>query len=405
VKEKTYGLLQRFVETCIRRRTIVVALLTVGTAVMSYFVLHVVIKTNLDDLMPRSHPYIAVHERFKQTFGGSNVVSIMLEVEQGDIFRTSVLEKIQKITRDLQRVDAVNQFQIASLASKKLKDIRGSTEGIEFIPLMWPNLPKDEAEMARLHEAVLSNPLVYGAYVSTDLKAALITVDFYDHLVDYEKVFTQVSEIASGASGDGVKVRIVGAPILYGWVTHYLPETLHLFLLAIGLLIVLLFIATRTWRGTLLPLLAGVVSAVWALGIAKLVGFNVDPLVIVVAFLITARAISHSVQLVTRFDDEIAAGAENSIAAAKASMLGLFKPGMLGVVADAGCMIVVLLTPIRLMQKIAIIGTVWVLTISVSAVVLTPVLLSALLSKNLQPEPGSQFRFCAVQGNADRETG
>ena len=86
-------------------------------------------------------------------------------------------------------------------------------------------------------------------------------------------------------------------------------------------------------------------------------------------------------------------------------MLGLFKPGMLGVVADAGCMIVVLLTPIRLMQKIAIIGTVWVLTISVSAVVLTPVLLSALLSKNLQPEPGSQFRFCAVQGNADRETG
>jgi predicted RND superfamily exporter protein len=371
-----HNTLERFVEACIRRRVAVVAILGILTAIMSYFALHVSIKTDLDDLMPRNHPYIAVHERFKQTFGGSNVVSIMVSVDKGDIFNRPVLATIQKITRDLQQVDAVNPFQITSLASKKLKDIRGSTDGIDFTPLMWPNLPANDAEMARLREAVLNNQLVNGAYVSTDLKSALITVDFYDHLVDYEKVFKQVSAIANAASGDGITAQAVGTPILFGWVNHYLTETLHIFLLTVALLIVLLFFTARTWRGTLLPLLAGTVSALWALGMARLIGFNVDPLVIVVAFLITARSISHSVQLVTRFDDEINAGAENAVAAAKASMLSLFKPGMLGVIADAGCMIVVLLTPIALMQKVAIIGTVWVLTIAISAVVLTPVLLS-----------------------------
>ncbi|RQR27562.1 efflux RND transporter permease subunit [Burkholderia sp. Bp9142] len=376
MKDAIFNVLQRFVEFCIRRRIWVVAILGVATATMGVAAFHVSIKTDLDDLLPRTHAYIQVHERFKQSFGGSNIVSIMLEVKDGDIFNPKTLAKIQKVTQDLQRVDGANQFQIMSLASKKAKDIRGSTDGIEFVPLMWPDIPQSDRDVATLRKSVMNNPLVYGAYVSRDLKAALITVDFYDQLVNYETVFQQINAIADSVRGDGVVVRVTGAPILFGWVNHYLPETLLIFLLTVGMLILLLFVTARTWRGTVLPLLAGVVSATWALGAATLLGFNVDPLVIVVAFLITARSISHSVQLVTRFDDEIVSGADNAKAAARASMLALFKPGMLGVVADAGCMIVVLLTPIALMQKVAIIGTVWVLTIALSAVVLTPVLLS-----------------------------
>lgn len=376
MKKNAFGAVERFVDFCISRRRLVVSVLTVLTLIMLYQALHVVIKTQLDDLMPSSHPYIKVHERFKRAFGGSNVVTIMIETEKGDIFNRKTLGKIQKVTQDLRLVHAVNEFQITSLASKKLKEIRSSTDGIETKSLMWPELPSGDAELAYLREAVLNNPLVYGVYVSTDLKAALISVDFYDHMVDYGKAFDQINAIATSVEGDGVKVRVVGAPILFGWVNHYLPETVNIFLATVGLLIVLLFITARTWRGMLLPLLAGVVSSIWALGAARLIGFNVDPLVIVVAFLITARSISHSVQLVTRFDDEIASGENNATAAARASMLALFKPGMLGVIADAGCMIVVLLTPITLMQKVAVIGTVWVLTIALSAVVLTPVLLS-----------------------------
>jgi predicted RND superfamily exporter protein len=387
VKDTIFSALEGFVEFCIRRRIWVVTALGCATALMSVLALQVSMKTDLEDLMPRTHPYIGVHERFKQSFGGSNIVSIMLEVKEGDIFNRATLAKIQKITRDLQHVDGVNQFQIVSLASRKIKDIRGSTDGIEFAPLMWPDIPQTDHDMAVLRNAVMNNPFVYGSYVSHDLKATLITVDFYDHLVDYETAFREIGAIANSVRGDGVEVRVTGAPILFGWVNHYLPETLLIFLLTVGFLIVLLFVTARTWRGTVLPLLAGIVSATWALGAARLAHFNVDPLVIVVAFLITARSISHSVQLVTRFDDEIASGAETARAAAKASMLALFKPGMLGVIADAGCMIVVLLTPIALMQKVAIIGTVWVLTIALSAVVLTPVLLSWIKHPNRYAHP------------------
>ena len=376
MKQTTFTKLQRFVEACIRNRILIVAIYTLLTLVMAGFAMRVQIKTVFDDLLPRSHPYVKVHEKFKEQFGGSNVVSIMLEVEKGDIFSQQVLNKVRTITNALPLVDGVNSTQIISLASKKLKEIKSSTDVIETRPVMWPDVPKTPQEMDALRTSVLNNPLIYGAYVSQDLKAALITVDFYEDAVDYNKIFPQIGKLANAAQGDGVRVSVVGEPMLFGWVNHYVPETLNIFFVTIGCLIVLLFLIARTWRGTLLPLLSGLTSAIWALGAASLLGFNLDPLVIVIAFLITARSISHSVQLVSRFGDEINAGVDSTRAAAASAMLQLFKPGMLGVIADAGCMIVVVLTPIPLMQKVAVIGTLWVLTIALSACIMTPVLLS-----------------------------
>lgn len=376
MKDSNFLKLQHFVEACIRYRLFVVSAYMVVTAIMLVAASRVEITTVFEDLLPQDHPYVQVHEKIKNTFGGSNLVSIMLEVEQGDIFNRDFLRKLQKATKDLQQVDGVNPFQITSLASKKLKEVRGSTNAIDVRSLMWPDVPEDDQGLAELKESVLANALVHGAYVSQDLKAALITVDFYDDELDYSRIFSQIRAIADTVEDEDVRVRVVGEPILYGWVNHYLPETLQIFLLTICSLIALLFVIARTWRGTLLPLLAGVTSAIWALGSAQLLGFNLDPLVIVIAFLITARAISHSVQLVTRFDDELARGAESTTAAAQASMLQLFKPGVLGVMTDAGCIMVVMLTPIPLLEKVAVIGTIWVLTIILTACVLTPVLLS-----------------------------
>ena len=161
----------------------------------------------------------------------------------------------------------------------------------------------------------------------------------------------------------------------------------------------LLFVTVRTWRGILLPMLAGVVSAVWALGIASLFKVNFDPLIIVVAFLVTARAISHAVQMLAAFDDELErgyvvpsvstlGGAEPAVldkrldrgylpkqAAAKA-LVALFRPGMLGVVVDAVAVAIVAAMPMPLLQKTAFVGAVWLGTIAVSAMVLVPTLLS-----------------------------
>lgn len=377
--ERENGWIARFSAFCIRRRVAVVTVLGLATLILTYFAALVEVKTVFADMLPSTHPYVKVHEKFADTFGGSNMVTIMVEAKNGDVFDPAILEKVQTLTLDLRTVSAVNPFQIISLASKKLKEVRASTDNIETKPLMWPDVPKTEAELQELKAAVVRNPLVYGTYVSTDMKATLITVDFIDRLVDYGVVFKEINDLVAKVKDDRVSVHVVGDPILFGWVNHHLPETLHLVLATAALVAALLFLFTRTWRNTILPMLAGLVSAIWALGVIKLCGIHFEPLVIVVAVLISARAVSHSVQIVNRFDEEVDAiesGREKCEDAARLALLDMFRPGMLGIIADAGCMAVVALSPIPLLQKLTLLSVVWVFTLSVSAVILTPVLLS-----------------------------
>lgn len=369
-------MLQRLAQFVVGARLWVVGAIAISTIVLAGFASRIEVRTEFSDLLPQGHEYVAVDSQYKASFGSSNMVTIMVEVKEGTIFTTPTLEKVRRISRALQTVKGVNQFQVVSLASKKLKEVRSSTEEIATRPLMWPDVPNTTEDLEQLRLSVINSPLIYGKYVSEDLRSTVITVDFHEHLVDFQAIFDQINTIVEPERDGSVDIHIVGEPVLYGWIRHFLPETLGIFLATMAILAAILFVSSRSLRGTLVPVLAGVVSAIWALGIAQLMGYSFDPLVVVVAFLISARSISHSVQVVSYFEYEVNERGKNAIEAAKASVSELFKPGTLGVITDAGGILVVALTPIPLLHKVAIIGCIWVLTISLTSVFLTPALLS-----------------------------
>lgn len=370
-------LAHRFASFCIHFRKPLTIIFIVLTLLLGLAASKLQVRTIFEDMLPQNHPWIQTNEQYKDKFGGANVVSIMLQVEEGDIFRRDVLGMIQEITRELRKVKGVNEFQIVSLASKKLKTVESTTTSIDARPLMWPDIPETDEGIAQLRVKTLQNPLVYGRYVSQDLRSAMVTVDFIDRLMDPVAIFQQVHDVVEAAAVPGVETSIVGEPILNGWVHKYLPQTVLISMLTLGMLLLILLLLARTWRGTLLPLLSGAVSGVWALGMAALLGLNFDPLIVVVAFLITARSISHSVQMITRYDDIAAEHPDLPLReVARLSLAELFRPAVLGIVSDAGAIAVVWLMPIPLLQKVSILGMVWVSAMLLSSVVLTPMLLS-----------------------------
>jgi len=368
---------QKLVAFLFHWRMAILSLIIVITVVLGYFALNIEIKTIFTDLQPTSHPYVLTNEKFKKGFGGVNVVSIMVEADEGDIFHREILQVVQGLQNGLQYIDAVNQFQIVSLASKKLKSVRTTTEGFSASPLMWPNVPESQSEINALREAVINNPMAIGNYVSFDLRAALVSVDFIDRLINYEIVYPQLLELIEKVRTPGVTISIVGQPVLGGVVIEHLPETLRIVLAIIGVILLILLLAKGTLRGMLLPLLSAGVSCAWALGIVHLIGINLDPLAVVITFLISARAVSHAIQLILAFDIERASNEYISARdAARIALTKLFRPGMLGLATDAGAMAVVSLTPIPLLQKAALIGSLWLGAMVVCTIILVPILLS-----------------------------
>lgn len=374
-KRSTFS--ERLASFCIRSRVwLLVAILAV-TVVLFYFAYKIPVETRFQDLLPE-HQYMNVHNQFKENFGGENVVSILIELEkEGTIFQRDVLQKIQTITRDLRKVEGVNPGTIMSLASKRIQQVTATAYEIKAEPLMWPEIPKTQKAIMTLKQDVQGNPQVYGVYVSRDLKAALVTVDFYTNRLNPVTAFRQIRDLNNRVEDGTVSITAVGNPILYGWVDHFFQETLTIMIVSLIIVGLSLLLFTQTLWGMFVPLLGTLISGVWALGIAQLLDLHFDPLVIVIAFLIMARVISASVQSFRQFQREMASGEHPSSVDAAVKTLGdKWTPGALAVVTDAAAFLIVYLTPIPILQKIAFIGFIWLITIPVTSIIFTSLCLS-----------------------------
>jgi len=221
-----------------------------------------------------------------------------------------------------------------------------------------------------LGERIRQNANVYGRLISFDERAALVSAGFVEGKLDYARIFGELRALEQSLERDGlVEVHLTGQPVLIGWTFAFLGEILLILFFSVTVLVVLLGAYFRQWCGIVLPFSGAMVSAIWGLGFISLMGYQLEPLVLVIPMLITARAISHSVQFVERFYEEYER-LEDKEEAVVSSMAELLLPGTLAIVTDAFGILVIGVSSIALMKKIAIFGSFWALSIAVTEMLL-----------------------------------
>jgi predicted RND superfamily exporter protein len=183
---------------------------------------------------------------------------------------------------------------------------------------------------------------------------------------------------------------MTGFPMLFCWIFSYKQWIFYITALTVLSIVALLWFYFRTVQGVLIPLFSGTLSTVWALGFAGYLGFTIDLLMIVVFLLITARALSHSVQSMERYHEEyFRLGDKN--AAILQSYLGLFSPALVSIAADGLAILSLAVAHIPLVQKLAVVSSFWIFTISVSVVTLHPIILSFLNPPRRDPNAGRRL--------------
>jgi len=366
-------MLKRFAEMIIERRILVLSLIALATIFFGYYAVNIDIKTDYDDQLPRGHEFMEVHKKYKDQLGGSNMVMVMLKVKEGDIFTTGTLKKIQYIQETLDSLSGVNHYQVLSLASPKIKQVSiTSGGGLRFAAIM-PGVPETQEDIEALKRSVHTNDNVYGPLISYDDKCALVTANFIEGKFDYTTVFTKVNQLLEEMKDTNTEMYAGGEPMLTGWILHYRWESVEILLLTVLVMCLLLFSYFRNLQGTLIPMIGAGLSAIWGLGFCGLVGYSLDPLVLVIPLLITARAISHSVQMNERFL-ELYHEYRDKRTAAIITTESILPPGLLGLVCDIGGTMVVAVAPIPLLQKLAWFSTFWLISIIINTQILNPIL-------------------------------
>ncbi|MGH7804448.1 MAG: efflux RND transporter permease subunit, partial [Candidatus Binatia bacterium] len=202
-----------------------------------------------------------------------------------------------------------------------------------------------------------------------------IIAGFWEEYFDLQTVWTKINEIVAREEDANTKIYVTGFPILYAYFMRIVPQMWWVLTASVFTMIVILWFEFRSWQGVWIPVLSGALSAIWGLGFGGLCGLSLDPLVLVIPLLISARAHSHSVQSMERYHEEYHNLGDRDRAIVK-SYTELFGPAMVAILSDSIAILTLIVARIPVIQKLAILSSFWIFSIFVSVVTLHPVILS-----------------------------
>ncbi len=360
-------------------RKLVLAIVFLVTVFFAYQIPSVKMLSDFASLLPQEHPYIQLHNSIRDTFGGANIINLSVEVKQGTIFTNETLARIHRITQSVDEVSNINHNLVTSLTHRNTRKIYMTSGGaIQSQPYYDPQKEKySEAELAAMQSDVQSNPRVYGLLVSPDMKSALIKGTLNEGALRYREVFEEIQTIREREAADDVNIYATGNPMLVGWIDSYSNQILQIFLYTILIVLFILIVYSRRLYGIVLPILGMALTSIWGVGFMGLFGYNLDPLMLVVPFLISARSLSHGIQKVERYYLELDR-THDKILSARNTFNSLFRPGSLAIVADAAALALIGLGSVPINDKMAVYASFWALSMVVTVLIVIPMMLSLL---------------------------
>ena len=367
--------MKRFAQFVDQHRVVILLGILAITAFFAYQLKNLQVYTSFEDLLPQNHPFIKVHNEIRKNFGGANQVLIMVQVRQGDIFNRETLGKVQDISKQLRKTPGVDPDKIRSIAVRKMKYARISSGKMRMENLMFPTIPQTDEEMAYLKEKIYSSPRYYGPFVSLDSKKTLITVDFFEDRLDFKTLFEDLSRIREEMEDENHIINIAGEPMHLGFIRYHNRDVIRILLITVLATMFLLYLYFRSIQGVFIPLISGLVSGVWGLGIMALLGYNLDPLILVLPFLIAMMTARHGMQKLVRYTEEYLKVGDGRIAARNV-IVSMFAPGVTGILTDSFGIALVALAAIPILQNISIVCVLWTIPTLIIALIFTPLLLS-----------------------------
>ncbi|MEZ5562472.1 MAG: MMPL family transporter [Gammaproteobacteria bacterium] len=373
------GFFPRFGNLLFDHRKLVLLAVMLVTAWFAWHIPTVRMLSDFADLLPQQHPYIKLHNSIRDTFGGANIITMAVEVEEGTIFTNETLSRIHRITESMDQLTSINHNLVTSLTHRNTRKISltpdGNIRSVTYYDPQYGDYSPDE--LAGMQRDVVASPRVFGLLVSPDLKAAIIKGTLNEGALDYGKIFEELQAIRAREAAPGVRIHATGNPVLVGWVDSYSAQILQIFLYTVFIVLAILIVYTRRLYGILLPLLGMALTSIWGVGFMGVLGYNLDPLMLVVPFLISARALSHGIQKVERYFLELARTDDKQLAA-RNTFNALFRPGALAIVADAAALFLIGLGSVPINDKMAVYASFWAVSMLVTVLVTLPMLLAIL---------------------------
>ncbi len=375
------GFLARVERLIFDRKPVVLVLFALATAFFLYSaVTHLRVDAAFSKQLPLEHPYMKTFLDYYDDFGGADRVIVALIAEDGDMFDAEFFEALKTATDAVFFIPGIDRAKVQSLWTPNVRYLEVVEDGIEGGNVIDADFAPTPEGLAKVRENILKANIV-GRLVANDFSGAIISASLLEinpdtgERLDYFEVAEKLeAEVRDVVQTDDISVHIIGFAKVVGDIKEGATRVVIFFLVAFLITAVLVYIYSQSFKLTIVPLVCSVVAVIWQLGMLPLLNFGLDPMGLLVPFLVFAIGVSHGVQMISSIRAEMFGRNCDIEQASRVAFRQLAVPGFIALASDTIGFVTILLIDIRIIQEMAIGASVGVASIILTNLVLLPVL-------------------------------
>lgn len=267
------------------------------TGVLGFYALRIRVESSLESMLPAGDPEVSYYDSVRATFGSDDVA--VVGVQAYDLFAAETLEKIARVTDALGKIDGVERVLSITNAVDPAADVFNP-------PRLLPSLPPSPEAIVALKQKLATIPLYGKNLVADDFKGAAITI-FFKNLTDAQyrdlAIDAKIQQVLESEHGT---FHYTGAAHIKQAAVEMMQRDLRRFTpVALGLVLLVLWLSFWTVRGVALPIISLILALVWTLGVMVLAGKSITLGTIILPPLLIVIGSSYGIHVMARYYEQV----------------------------------------------------------------------------------------------------
>ncbi|MDR3500792.1 MAG: MMPL family transporter [Parvibaculum sp.] len=365
-------------------RALILTILAVVTVFGLYFAFQLKMTAGFDKQLPIGHEYIKTFQQYRDQLFGSNRIIVVLEPKSGTIWNKDFFKTYKNLTDDIFFLPGISRPTVTSLWTPNTRYVEITEDGISAEDVISGKVTADTMTpqaLTKIESNVIRGGFV-GRLVSNDFTAAMVSAELQDfdpstgQKLDYFDLASKLEkQIREKYENDRYTVRIIGFAKSIGDIAAGAKGVVAFFAVAFLLTALSVYLYSRSMLLTFATLFASLTSVVWQFALLNLLGYGLDPLAVLVPFLVFAIGVSHGVQQINLVTASISAGA-TSEEAARESFSGLLVPGSMALTTTIVGFGTLYLIPVAMIRELAITASIGVALKIITNLIMLPLVVS-----------------------------
>ncbi len=376
-------LVDRIARWLLSKRLVLTIVFAAITLALGASALRIQLDPGFNKQIPLRHPYMAAFLKYSSVFAGANRVLISVQWKgEGDIYNAEFMKTLRGVTDDVFFTPGVNRAQVFSLFTPNVKYIEVTEEGFAGDVVIPSRFTADAPGLAQVRANVARSGEI-GRLVANDLKSALVRADLLEvdpstgKKLDYADVAAKLEQIRAKYTNKDIDIQIIGFAKVVGDVIEGLFSVMTFFAVAFVITALLLIGYTRSLKLSLVALAVALLPVIWLLGLLPLLGLGIDPMSILVPFLIFSIGVSHAVQMTNAWKQDVLSG-HTPEHASYTAFCNLAVPGTIALLTNALGFLVIMLIDIPIVHELGITACLGVLLMIATNKMFLPLMLTHL---------------------------